>query len=636
MEKWLESVYSDGTDQFVSNPQPNIGDKVKLSIRFYEDAPVEHVLLRYTPNGSEHLLEAKKEKTENGLVYYSVEIPVNQDQLSYNWYLVGKDKVHYYNQKGVTNHFPDNIYDFKLLANYEQPEWVKESVFYQIFPERFYNGNPDNDVRDNEYSVNGHPTIQMKNWNETPLEYQEGFCMDFYGGDLEGIKEKIPYLKELGIDTVYLNPIFTAPSVHKYDCIDYLEVDPHFGGNEALAALSEELHKNGMKLILDVSINHTGSNHKWFNRDGIFFEKEIGAFNNPDSEERNYYFIDENNNYHTWAGVQDMPELNYTSDELRKAVYLDEDSVVKKWLKPPYNIDGWRFDVADTFARKDEYQLAHEIWPEIRKSIREENDQAYILAEDWDNCYQYQQGDEWDSPMNYYGSARPLRQFVGEQDLFSGRNPILNKVKYKMPAEEVEARITQYLAKLPYLIQQNQFNLLDSHDVSRLHNNPEVHPEEYKGAVMMLFSLIGAPSIYYGDELEIDGTIYSNEGCRFPMPWNKDYKELDFYNFYKKLIELKKTNEAFTKGGMKFLFAQGNILALARFYKNNIFITVMSVSDKPETVTLPLGSLGSKGPVEETDIFGNKINFKVLNDKDVEFTLEPHQAFIIDCSVKND
>ena len=406
MEKWLESVYSDGTAEFVSNPSPKLNETVTVRIRMYADAPVKHVLLRSLPNGAERLDEMHPVKTERGLTYYEAPLRINENRVQYQFYLVCEDVVYFYTQKEITTYVPDHTYDFVLLANYVQPAWVKDAVFYQIFPERFCNGDPANDVVDGEYKLDGWETIQMKDWNAPALTWPESHCVDFYGGDLQGVTQKIPYLKKLGVTAVYLNPIFVAPSMHKYDCIDYFHVDPHFGGDEALAELSTALHDNGMKLILDISINHTGTSHKWFNRDGIYFDKSVGGYNNPDAPERNYYFINEDNTYHGWFGNDNMPTLNYTSQDLRDMIYRAEDSVLKKWLKPPYSIDGWRFDVADVLARNDAVQLADEIWPEITASIKAENPQAYILAEDWGDCAHYMQGGQWDSPMNYYGCGR--------------------------------------------------------------------------------------------------------------------------------------------------------------------------------------------------------------------------------------
>lgn len=634
MNKWLESVYSDGTAEFVSNPSPSLFENITVRIRMYEDAPVRHVLLRSIPNGAEHLQEAKLVKTERGLVYYEAPLYINENRVQYQFYLVCDDIVYFYTQKGITTYVPDHTYDFVLLADYKQPEWVKKAVFYQIFPERFCNGNPDNDVKDGEYSLNGYPTIKMKNWEDKALTYDEGHCLDFYGGDLEGVKEKIPYLKELGVTAVYLNPIFTAPSAHKYDCIDYFHVDPHFGGDEALEELSKALHDNGMKLILDISINHTGIAHKWFNRDGLFFDKSIGAYNNPDAKERSYYFIKEDNSYHGWYDVPELPTLNYTSEDLRDIIYRAKTSVLKKWLKPPYNIDGWRFDVADVFARNNDVQLGHELWPEIRKSIREENEHAYILAEDWGDCAHYLQGDQWDSPMNYYGCGRVIRQFLGEPDLFMGRNEILRKVSYKMTAEDVENRVMEHLAKLPYVFWENQFNLFDSHDVSRLHNNPEVNKDEYRGAIIFLFTLVGAASIYYGDEASIDGVVGTNEGCRYPMPWSKDFTKNETYKMYQTMAKMKAEHRALSEGGMKFLYAKDNIVAIARFVEDEAFVSVISTSDEAKSIRLPLGIVGANTPKGEADVFGKVLDFKRINNNSVELVVEPHQSYFFQCEMK--
>ena len=635
-ERWLFSVYSDGSEAFVSSPIPTFGEKVTIKIRVDEQSPVKHVFLRTLVNGSEYLTEMKCAECQDGLQYYKTSIKVQEPVICYQFYLVTETQIFYYTQAGITTYVPDRTYDFKLITDYEQPKWVRGAVFYQIFPDRFCNGNPENDVKDGEYIFDGHPTIQVKDWNSVPLPFRKGHCLDFYGGDLEGIREKIPYLKELGVTALYINPIFHAATNHKYDCLDYFMVDPHLGGDKALAELSEALHKEGMKLILDVSVNHTGTAHKWFNKEGIFFDKTVGAYNNKDSQERSYYFFQEDNSYKAWFDVDTLPTLNYTSEELRQTIYEGEDSLVKKWLKPPFSTDGWRFDVADVMARNNELQLQHEVWPGIRKSIKETNKEAYILAEDWGDCSEYLQGSEWDSPMNYYGFGRCVRQFCGEPDLFNMRDAVLRQVPYRMTAEDLKCRITEHLAKLPHVIQEIQFNLLDSHDVPRLHNNKKITAGTYEGAVEMLFTMPGAANIYYGDELAIDGTLETHEGCRYPMPWNRlegglegrNDKVADYYHMYQKLANLKAQSPAIREGGFKILYAEGYVFAYTRFVAEEAYLFVWSRETEEKQVTIPLDVLGSRSVQSVQDVMGKELNYH-QEGKDLLLTIPADTAYLI-------
>ena len=636
MEKWLESVHSDGTAEFVSPPSPKLHETVSVRIRMYGSAPVRHVMLRSLHDGAERITEARPIKTEGGLIYYEAPLEITENRMQYQFYLVCGSVIYYYSQRGVTTYMQDQTADFVLLANYVQPAWVKEAVFYQIFPERFCNGDPSNDVQTGEYSLYGRPAVRVCGWETPPVEGRVGRALDFYGGDLQGIRNKLPYLKELGVTALYLNPIFTAPSIHKYDCADYFHVDPHFGGDAALSELSGAVHENGMRLILDISINHTGTAHRWFNKDPIFFSKSEGAYHNPDSRERSYYFIKEDNSYQCWMGFSSLPTLNYTSEALRDIVIRGQDSVLKKWLKPPYSIDGWRFDVADVFARNGEVQLAHQLWPMIRKSIREENPQAYILAEDWGDCAGYLQGNEWDAPMNYAGCGRVIRQFLCLPYLFLERSEILRAVPYKMTAEDLENRVMQHLSKLPYVIWENQFNLFDSHDVLRLHTYPGITAAAWRGAVIFQFMLPGAASIYYGDEAGIDGRCSGDDaGCRFPMPWSRDITGCEAYRVYRTMAHLKARRRALSHGGMKFLYAKGNVAAIARFWRDEVFVGIISTSGAAETVRIPFGAVGAAGPRGDRDVFGTPLSWRPAADGvSAELTVEAGQSYLIECEVR--
>lgn len=616
---WLESVYSDGSAQFVQPAFPKKGETVKVALRLFADVPILEVFLRTRINGGEERISMTRQEEKDGLVYYRTQVVCKENTMHYQFYLVTEDMVYYYNQAGISDCMPDESYDFRIVYDYRQPSWVKNAVFYQIFPERFCNGDPSISVKDGEYQFDGHDTIQVKDWNAVPEEFERTNCLDFYGGDLIGIREKIPYLKELGVTALYLNPIFYAATIHKYDCLDYFKVDPHFGGDQALIDLVEELHKNDMRIILDVSINHTGSAHKWFNKEGIFFDKSIGAYNNPDALERNYYFFGENNSYKAWWNVDTLPTLNYTSQELREILYRGEDSLVKHWLKSPFNIDGWRFDVADVMARNEEHQLHHEVWPELAESIKSTKSDAYIVAEEWGDCPEFLQGNEWDTPMNYYGCARPVREYVGEHDLFLVREESVRKTRPNQSAKALGRRIRQHFGKIPFQLQQVQFNLLDSHDVSRLHNNPNISWEAVKVAITLLFTLPGAPSIYYGDEAGIDGRVDTNEGFRYPMPWNKAYKEDAPYKTYQTLARMKRTKEAFSEGGFKILLEEGKVFAFARFTDKQLYYIVTSMEESNREVQLPYDIFGFRKVQDLEEVFGEQISYQ---DKEGNIVLQ--------------
>lgn len=627
MNKYLRSVYTDGSIYFVSNPLPKKGETIKIRLRALSGNDFKKVILFTKLDGVSIYKDMEVVEQINGLDYFECEVTCYEDELHYMFYIVSDGKLFYYNQKGILDYMPSESYDFRILYDYLQPSWVKGTVFYQIFPERFCNGDTSNDVLDNEYYFEGHPTIR-RDWHDPVGPYHEAYCLDFFGGDLQGIESKIEYLKRLGVNALYLNPIFYAATNHKYDCLDYFNVDPHFGGNAALASLTKALHQAGIKIILDVSINHTGTAHKWFNKEGVFFDKTEGAYNNPQSEERKYYFFKDNNEYKAWFDCESLPTLNYTSSELRSILYKDEYSVVQKWLKPPYNIDGWRFDVADIMARNGIIQLHHEVWPEIRTAIKTCNKDAYILCEDWTDCSEFLKGNEWDSAMNYFGFGRPFREFTGEGDSFNRRNKELPVCK--TTSESLKNRIVDYLGRMPYVIQENQFNLFDSHDIGRLHNNPEISYEDYRGCVISLFTMIGAANMYYGDEASLDGDE-TNEGCRHPMPWGTNFEEKDQFKLYQTLCHLKTQEDALINGGYKFLDCHDYVFSFIRFNLDEGFITVFSRNDEEVEITLPLKDFGFNLELGSSDIFKNNLKYRIVDDE-VKLTVMPHTSLLIKVS----
>ena len=607
-EKWLKSIFSDTTESFVSNPYPEKGEKVKISIRFFKNDSVRHVFLRSREFGVEHLYEMKEEKRErkDGLVYFFTEACITDSYFNYHFYLVTENKIYYYTQYNITDYIPSEEHDFVILCGYEAPEWVKKSVFYQIFPDRFCNGRPELDVKNGEYSYQGWPCTSEK-WESPAKEFSQGHNLDFHNGDLYGIIEKLDYLQDLGITAIYLNPIFLSPSTHKYDALDYFQIDPHLGGEKAFSKLIEEVHKREMKIILDISINHTSSSAKWFK----------GAFNDRTSPYRDFYFFNDDDSYASWFGVKTMPQLNYSSPKLRDIIYRSKDSVLKKWMLPPFGIDGWRFDVADCLARNDRADFHDEVLREIRKELKEVRKDIYLLAEEWADCSCDLKGDKWDATMNYFGAGRQLREFAGAKDLYHERNDVLRSFSQPLKACQLAQRIKQFLSLVPGAIQLQQFNLLDSHDVVRLHKIKEVSEDSLKAAVILQFTLPGSPCIYYGDEIFIDGGDNRLEdcGCRYPFDWQWQNKEksLAVRHFYKKLIHLRLTENSLSDGSFDVVMAEGFTIVTVRFTPAEGIFTVSSQEKADRSVILPLNRFGFTAAVYSCDLMGNEVVMKKID-----------------------
>lgn len=632
MNSWLNSVYTDGSSFFVSNPKPRRAETISIRLKVRANERLKHVLLRSREYGREHLYEMKKEETRRGFDWYVVEVTVHEQRFCYQFYLVTELEIFYYTQHRITDYMPDESRDFVILVDYDAPDWMKNAVFYQIFPDRFRNGKPELHVADGEYTYRGHPVQRITDWSKPPGVYEESFCLDFYGGDLYGVIEKLDYLEDLGVNAIYLNPIFWAPSIHRYDALDYELVDPYLGGDEALAQLSEEMHRRGMHLMLDISVNHVSSDAKWFNRDGVFYPLNIGAYHNPHAAERAFFFFDENNDYYKWADVETMPTLNYQSERLRDKIYRAPDAILKKWILPPFNVDAWRFDVADVFARNEHADVHQEVWREMRQELTSVRSDIVFLAEEWTDCTPMFDGKTWDSTMNYFGYGRPARMFLGEPDHFSKRHEVLRKIRPTMSAADLKARILQFYSRLPHVVQSQMLNHLNTHDLTRIYNDPSVNRDEYRSMILLMFTLPGMPSIYYGDERLLNGRATDLEGARFPMDWSPlekaDLETKKNYDLYRLLAHLKRTSPVLIDGGFKILYADGRIFSSARFSEEELLLTVFSGEEKDRRIRFNIADLGfSDADLIET-LIGNEIEAEIEGE-DLWLTLEAHQGYLL-------
>lgn len=482
-------------------------------------------------------------------------------------------------------HKPDKSFQITVYdENFTVPEWFGEGIAYQIFPDRFKNGNANGEF------LGDRKDIIKRNWDEQPYYRADQFggeykANDFFGGNLDGIIEKLPYLHDLGITVIYMNPIFRAYSNHKYDTGNYDEIDPMFGDTETFRRLCERARELGIRIILDGVFNHTGSDSLYFNKDGKY--DSVGAYQ---SKESRYYpwfcFTNWPDNYESWWGMNTLPQVNEKCDDLRDYILSNGDSVVKRWIK--CGASGWRLDVAD--------ELPDFFLEELRRNVKEQQEDAVIIGEVWEDASKkiaygkrraYFSGAELDSVMNYLM-----------------RTALINAVMCREDAAMLNRRLMSIKENYPQCAYHALLNIISSHDVERILTVTSGAPgrndvnkdfqasyripadkfdNARKKAVLVMamqMTLPGVPCVYYGDEVGMQG--YGDPFCRAAYPW-EHIKETDpdgfMMNAYKKFISIRKSSEAFTKGDFVSLYTEGNIYAYIRFYKNEKYIIVVNMGN---------------------------------------------------------
>ena len=600
---WKEGLHADVTPEFVSDLAPRVGEQLRVRLRAPISAPLASIVLRAIISGYPQHVTMKVSERDARFAWWEAEVPIPHREMIHWHFILHSEKEgdFFFNRAGIKRFSGSEDGDWTIIPEFKSPGWLPGAVFYQIFPDRFHNADPTLGRITGEYQFDGGSPKAMA-WDQKPLEFAEGRCLDFYNGDLLGIEKKLPYLAELGVTALYLTPVFAARTTHRYDCTDYFAVDDGLGGNEALASLSEKAHEKGIKLILDVSINHTGSDHVWHRQ----------ALANPKGEEASYYYARADGGFEGWLGVPTLPQLDYGNDQLRQVIWQGEDALVKHWLRPPYRIDGWRFDVGNMTGRRQEDQYGPEIWRAVRKAIKDENPNAYIVGEHWEDAISYQLGDQWDASMNYFGCGTPLRRWAGEQVRPESGEPYYPpRQGREFTGYELEEMLRQALDRYPNQVLPLQMNLIDSHDIHRLHHSPAFDWDIYRGIVMLQFLLPGAPCIWYGDEVGLAGHAESVEGCRYPMEWREDHWQADFRDLYRTLTRLKRERQVLATGSHRFLAAGEHWLAFARFTKAEALIGVINRNPQPSKVEIPLLALPAAR--QAVDLFAKR-EWPVLGD----------------------
>ena len=561
------------------------GDEVRLRVRAAPGAPVDRVFLRTAPDGEQVLTELAEAAPGPACRWFEVIARLEAPVTDYRFLVVGATGYHWLNGRGLHPEDATDRDDFRLVAGFDPPSWLADRVFYQVFPDRFANGDPSNDVEDGSWTYRGHPS-RRRAWGDRPIDGPGG-SVDFFGGDLAGIEAHLDHLVDLGVNAIYLNPIFETRSNHGYDTIDYGCVAAHFGGDEALISLRRATRSRDIRLILDIAPNHTGSEHPWF----------LAAQADPDAPTAGYYtFRRRPDDYESWLGVRSLPKLDYRDPGLREAMYAGDDSILRRWLRPPFSIDGWRIDVANMLGRQGPVQLGADVARGMRAAVKDLNPDAYLMGEHFYDPTDQLNGDQWDGVMNYAGFATPVLEWLsGVEFRSSGIGTVI--AGGPRGTDELVATLEAYRAAIPWAVLRCQYDLLDSHDTPRVRSVVGGDPGRLRAAFGLLFGYVGVPSVLYGDEVGLDGE--GGNATRLAMPWDEAHWDLDHLAFVRALVRFRLRSRALRTGGFQVLDSGEDWLAFLRDTDEEQVIVVVAraASDPPAGgLAVAHGAIGDGTP----------------------------------------
>lgn len=618
-----EAIFSDETASYVFPSEAESGEKIKIRIRTAKN-DVDKVIF----STKDEKLYMWKASSDIYYDYYEMERILGRYPLKYHFELVKGEELLYFDKVGVSETNREEL-DFLIIPGFKTPHWAKGALMYQIFVDRFRRGDTDNDVLDDEYIYLGIPSRHISDWWEYPSAFDVGY---FYGGDLQGVWDKLDYLQKLGVEVIYFNPLFVSPSNHKYDAQDYEHIDPHYGkivkdGGRVLpynasdnklatkymirttdeenlrasdaffAEFTKEVHERGMRIIIDGVFNHCGSFHKWMDREGIYKKSgkyPSGAYEDRTSPYRGYFHFDNaegSNSYDGWWGHETLPKLYY---ENSRKLYHDIMDIAVKWISPPYSVDGWRLDVAADLGNSVEYN--HEFWRKFRSRVKEVNPDVFILAEHYGDPSSWLDGKQWDSVMNYDAFMEPVSWFLTGMEKHSDGFDPSKRGNGRMFFD----MLLYAKARMPMPAYMTAMNELSNHDhsrfltrtngvVGRLQNKGGKAAEEgvklsvFRQAVVMQITLQGCPTIYYGDEVGLCG--WTDPDNRRSFPWGRE--NFDLLEFHHYVARLNKAHQALRIGSLIPMMQEENLIVYGRMYKEDRLIIAVYTGDTERRVSIP-------------------------------------------------
>ena len=565
----FRGIHHDGSSLYVRNQAPRLGDVVPVRLRFAADVAVDQVGLRTVHDGEPRFFEASLIKESSTERWYEALLPIVNPRTNYRWLLVGGDcRYLWRNAQGLFDYEVSDAHDFAIAAYPELPVWARSAVVYQVFPDRFAKSSRTYDV----------PSWAVpREWGRYPEGRSANTGVEYFGGDLWGVAEKLDYLTDLGVCVVYMTPIFPAHTTHRYDATTFDHVDPLLGGDDALRHLIDEAHKRGMRVVGDITLNHCGKGHEWFQR------AQAG-----DPEFREFFTFDDSleHGYECWWGVASLPKFDYRSEALRERLITGTDSVLRRWLR--FGLDGWRVDVANMSGRLGALDLTHEVARLARAAVEAEGAEKILIAEHFHDAGADLKGDGWHGTMNYSAFTRPVWAWLHD-DAFAGQWLGAPVPIPEQDGHRVVNTINSFASGMPWRSYLHSWPLLGSHDTARI-RSVVGSADRQVVAAGLLMTLPGTPMIFAGDEIGAQGLW--GEDSRTTFPWaNPEQWDTSILRVYRDLILLRKELPALADGGLRWLHIGADLLVFARESESETVIVAASRGDSRD-IRIPVAAHG--------------------------------------------
>ena len=548
----LEEPHHDGSPLYAPAGAA-LGERVPVRVRVPASGTERSVWLRTIRDGEPRLEQARLDRVTDHERWYVADVLVHNPVTSYRFLLDEPGGYRWVNGRGTHRRDVPDAADFRLTVHDPAPAWLDSAFVYQVFPDRFarstgHTGPPTGPLPD---------WAQPVPWGTEPAALGRDTSSQLFGGDLPGIESRLDHLQRLGVDTLYLTPVFPARSNHRYDAGTFDHVDPLLGGDAALGSLSTALHSRGMRLVGDLTTNHTGAGHEWF----------VRAQADPHSEEAGFYYrTDEAPGYVGWLEHASLPKLDWSAPGLAARMVDGPDSVIARWMREPYDLDGWRIDVANMTGRYGAQDQTHEVARMIRATMREHDPEAVLVSEHFHDAGADMGVGGWHVNMNYSAFTRPVWSWLvepGSELPFVGMPVAVPRRSGRTMVETMR----DFDATVPWSVTRHQWNMLASHDTARLRTVVGTR-ERAEVAAAMLFTYPGTPVVFAGDEGGLTGA--NGEHARASMPWDDidagggPRWDAATFDTYRRRAALRRSSDALRTGGLRWAVVTDDAVAFLR------------------------------------------------------------------------